>query len=167
VSGRPLSGFAELAVDYSDEWYTPRWVIDALGPFDLDPCAPLVRPFDTAERHLTLEDDGLTSDWGTDRVWLNPPYSQVEAWVRKLARHGRGTALVFARVETAYWHDTIWPHASGVLFPRGRISFLTAPSPQAHNAGHNAGAPSALVAFGPEDAERLSTCPIVGAFRRP
>lgn len=21
-----------------DEWYTPRWIIDTLGPFDLDPC---------------------------------------------------------------------------------------------------------------------------------
>lgn len=24
----------------TDEWYTPRWIIDELGPFDLDPCAP-------------------------------------------------------------------------------------------------------------------------------
>ena len=23
----------------SDNWYTPRWIIDALGPFDCDPCA--------------------------------------------------------------------------------------------------------------------------------
>jgi len=21
----------------TDEWYTPRWIIDELGPFDLDP----------------------------------------------------------------------------------------------------------------------------------
>ena len=30
----------ERRKDRSDEWYTPKWIIDALGPFDLDPCAP-------------------------------------------------------------------------------------------------------------------------------
>lgn len=28
----------------SDEWYTPKWVIDELGPFDLDPCSPITPP---------------------------------------------------------------------------------------------------------------------------
>lgn len=34
----------------TDDWYTPRWLIDTLGPFDLDPCAAPenVRPFPTA-----------------------------------------------------------------------------------------------------------------------
>ena len=32
----------------SDEWYTPRWVIDELGPFDLDPCAPMQPPYEIA-----------------------------------------------------------------------------------------------------------------------
>lgn len=35
----------------SDEWYTPKWMIDALGPFDLDPCSPKQSPFDTASVH--------------------------------------------------------------------------------------------------------------------
>ena len=32
----------------TDEYYTPRWIIDTLGPFDCDPCAPPkdMRPFD-------------------------------------------------------------------------------------------------------------------------
>lgn len=25
----------------TDEWFTPKEIIDALGDFDLDPCAPL------------------------------------------------------------------------------------------------------------------------------
>lgn len=33
----------------SDEWYTPRFIIDSLGRFDLDPCAPSVPLFKTAE----------------------------------------------------------------------------------------------------------------------
>lgn len=35
------------------EWLTPRNIVDALGPFDLDPCAPIVRPWPTAVQHYT------------------------------------------------------------------------------------------------------------------
>ena len=35
----------ERSANASDEWYTPREIIEALGEFDLDPCAPqLVLP---------------------------------------------------------------------------------------------------------------------------
>ena len=40
----------------SDEWYTPKWIIDRLGPFALDPCSPKVRPFDTAIRHYSKDE---------------------------------------------------------------------------------------------------------------
>jgi hypothetical protein len=32
----------------SDEWLTPPGILKALGQFDLDPCAPVNRPWDTA-----------------------------------------------------------------------------------------------------------------------
>lgn len=53
----------------NDEWLTPPELLRALGPFALDPCAPVVRPWDTAERHYTVEDDGLSIPW-VGRVWL-------------------------------------------------------------------------------------------------
>ena len=31
-----------------DEWYTPRWIINELGPFDLDPCSPVMKPYEIA-----------------------------------------------------------------------------------------------------------------------
>lgn len=31
----------ERSANASDEWYTPREIIEALGEFDLDPCAPM------------------------------------------------------------------------------------------------------------------------------
>ena len=40
------------------EWLTPKHITDALGEFDLDPCAPIVRPWETAWNHFTIEDDG-------------------------------------------------------------------------------------------------------------
>ena len=45
----------------TDDWYTPRWLIDTLGPFDLDPCAApeSVRPFPTATMMLTRQDNLL------------------------------------------------------------------------------------------------------------
>lgn len=30
----------ERSSNSTDEWYTPKEIIDALGEFDLDPCAP-------------------------------------------------------------------------------------------------------------------------------
>lgn len=31
----------EKSKNSTDEWYTPKEIIDALGKFDLDPCAPM------------------------------------------------------------------------------------------------------------------------------
>lgn len=67
-----------------DEWLTPPDIIKGLGSFDLDPCSPVNRPWDTADRHYTIEDDGLMQPW-SGRVWLNPPYGrEATAWLDKL-----------------------------------------------------------------------------------
>ncbi|THF55937.1 hypothetical protein [Pseudothauera rhizosphaerae] len=44
----------------NDEWLTPPHVLSRLGRFDLDPCAPVLarRPWNTADRHFTIEDNG-------------------------------------------------------------------------------------------------------------
>src|ERR1700753_3546750 len=78
----------------SDTWLTPPWILDALGDFDLDPCAaPLPRHRPTAAEHITRPDDGLAADWHGP-VWLDPPYSrEAIRWITQLAARGRGTAL--------------------------------------------------------------------------
>ena len=43
----------ERSKQTTDEWYTPKWIVDALGSFDLDPCAPENRLWNTAKRHIT------------------------------------------------------------------------------------------------------------------
>ena len=55
-----------------DEWLTPPELVSALGKFDLDPCSPINRPWDTAKKHYTILDDGLTQPWD-GKVWCNPP----------------------------------------------------------------------------------------------
>jgi len=127
-----------------DEWLTPPEIVNAFGPFDLDPCSPINRPWDTAANHLTIRDNGLSTPW-IGRVWCNPPYGQQTGkWLQKCAEHGNCIALVFARTETADWHDWIWTKASGILFLRGRLFFHHVDGTRAK---HNSGAPSALVAY--------------------
>lgn len=48
----------------SDEWYTPLELVEALGEFDLDPCAPVRPLWKTAARMVNKEQDGLSIEWG-------------------------------------------------------------------------------------------------------
>lgn len=141
------------------EWLTPPEIIRALGNFDLDPCAPRQRPWPTARRHFTIADDGLRQPW-CGRVWMNPPYGrETDRWLAKLARHGDGIALIFARTETRMFFDHIWARASAVLFLRGRLTFYNADGTKPCNSG---GAPSCLVAYGRKNAAALATCGLPG-----
>lgn len=144
----------------SNVWLTPPGIVAALGEFDLDPCAANPRPWDTATRHVAPPDDGLSAPWH-GRVWLNPPYTDAERWMDKLAAHGRGTALVFARTETRWFVSQVWDRATAVLFLHGRLHFHL---PDGSRASGNAGAPSCLVAYGQYDAERLAACGLRGSF---
>jgi len=143
-------------------WLTPPSILDALGPFDLDPCAaPEPMPWPTARRHIGLPQDGLQEPWA-GRVWLNPPYGRdVGTWLAKLGRHGRGTALVFARTETEWFRPTVWEAATGILFIEGRLHFHR---PDGTRAPHNSGAPSVLIAYGADDAMRLRESGIAGRY---
>src|SRR5205085_12687917 len=105
-----------------DEWLTPRYILDALGTFDLDTCAPIKRVWDMAKRHYSTIEDGLKQEWA-GRVWLNPPYGQfTKLWIERMIQHGDGIALIFARTETATF-DLIFKHASAYLFLSRRIQF--------------------------------------------
>lgn len=145
----------------TDEWLTPPDLIAALGSFDLDPCSPTNRPWDTADRHYTIADDGLRQQW-RGRVWMNPPYANAGKWMRRMAEHGHGTALLFVRSETALWQDHVWPHATALLFLRGRLTFHH--SGTGARAKSPAGAPSALIAYGHADAKALQTSCLAGAY---
>ncbi|NNM74777.1 adenine methyltransferase [Enterovirga sp. DB1703] len=135
-------------------WLTPPEILEALGgaeSFDLDPAAcSEPRPWPTAKRHLTVEDDGLAHPW-KGRVWLNPPYGGpniIGPWMRRMAIHNHGTALIFARTETDVFQETVFGRATGILFLHGRLTFHR---PDGSRAEHNGGAPSCLVAYGDAD----------------
>lgn len=160
----PGIGAHHSANPQTDERLTPRHVLDALGHFDLDPCAPHDRPDWTGtDRSYTAEMDGLSLPW-EGLVYMNPPYSDAGTWMKRLAGHpAGGVALVFARCDTGWWFEHVWPHARAYLFLRGRLSFIRGDGTHAR-AGHNAGGPSVLIAYGADAADRLYHCGLEGAF---
>lgn len=156
-------GAHNSAAAMKDEWLTPPHILAACGSFDLDPCSPIDRPIDTAARHFTIEDDGLSQPWA-GRVWCNPPYGAATVtWLARLAAHGDGIALVFARTETDAWMRQVWAKADAILFIAGRLNFHHV---DGRRATANAGAPSALVAYGAANADSLKACGLPGAFVR-
>lgn len=167
---RRLAGMGshQSAQNETNIWLTPPHILAPLGQFDLDPCAcQEPRPWPTAAQHYTAEDNGLAQAW-MGRVWLNPPYGTepvVGPWMRRMAAHGRGTALIFARTETKLFHETVWraPKATAILFLEGRLFFCR---PDGRAAGNNGGAPSCLIAYGDDDAGTLEASGLPGAFVR-
>lgn len=145
-----------------DEWLTPPSIVEALGPFDLDPCSPIDRPWPTAREHYTIDHDGLLRTW-KGRVWMNPPYGgAIGTWMGRLAEHGDGIALTFARTDTAWFHEYVWQRATGLFFFKGRLFFHHVDGSQAET---GAGAPSVAIAYGDECAKILKEADLgPGAF---
>jgi hypothetical protein len=116
-----------------------------LGGIDLDPCSDShTEPNVPARAHYTAADDGLAKDWhGT--VFCNPPYSQVQAWIRKLLAEHRAVRvhaavlLVKAAPETRWWRLL---DAHPRCYIRGRLVFSNAPA--------SAPFPSAAFYLGPD-----------------
>lgn len=143
----------QLTEGKNNEWLTPPGIIRCLGHFDLDPCAPTVRPWSTARLHYTIKDDGLSKEW-TGRVWLNPPFNRyrVHEWMHRMATHGDGVMLIAARTETKAFFDHVWNAADSVLFLRGRPHFHYVDGTRAP---FNSGAPICLVAYGASNTQAL------------
>ena len=146
----------------SNSWITPKYILEALGEFDLDPCACEPQPWPTAKRMLTRTDNGLTAPW-EGRIWLNPPYgTQIRDWMLRMAQHNNGIALVPPRTETKWFFESVWGgKAAAILFIQGRVNFHY---PDGNIAKGNAGGGSVLIAYGIKNAEIIKTCAIDGAY---
>jgi hypothetical protein len=124
-----------------DELYTP-W--EAFKPwheefrFTLDPCA--TQESAKVPRFFHKGQNGLAQSWEGERVFLNPPYSQLDAWTAKAVDEVifNGCALVVGlypanRSEQDFWQVHVEPWRDGkALHPRfsletrfvdGRIAF--------------------------------------------
>ena len=102
----------------SDHWSTPALLYEALNReflFTFDPCP------------LRSDADGLAVNW-PGRVFINPPYSNIRAFIEKGLLELRKNAdllvyLVPSRTDTRWMHDLVLPRASEIRFIRGRLKF--------------------------------------------
>lgn len=101
-------------------------------PFTLDVAAA---PHNTkAPRFFTRADDGLSQSWAGERVWCNPPYSNLHAWMEKawfeyITTRGIVMLLPANRTEQKWWQELVEPqrdHKGSPLtveFLPGRMRF--------------------------------------------
>lgn len=87
--------------------------------------------------YWTMREDGLAQSWAGERVWCNPPYSDIKTWVDKAwieFRADDGPEVIVMllpanRTEQAWWQDMVEPHLRRpdsplrVEFLRGRMRF--------------------------------------------
>lgn len=113
-----------------DNWLTPPdlfALLDSEFRFDLDASASVGHA--KCVRHITPEQDALVTPWDGKAVWLNPPYSQLpafvfRAWEQCQAQQSTVVLLIPAYTDPAYWYDCIVPHADEIRFLVGRVSYL-------------------------------------------
>lgn len=114
----------------TDLWETPQSFYDELDKefqFTLDPCATPENA--KCEKFFTKEMNGLTQNWGGNRVFCNPPYGkEIGKWVKKAYEESKKSnttvvMLIPARTDTAYFHDYIYHKAKEIRFVKGRLKF--------------------------------------------
>lgn len=112
------------AAGETDEWYTPKYIFDALNVwFDMDVAAPNDGP-----RHVPTSrwysSNSLSMPW-KGIVWMNPPFghqSTKRKWLAKFFDHGNGIALVPDRT-SAPWFQEYAPRADAILWVSPKIKF--------------------------------------------
>ena len=113
----------------SNEWATPQDLFDELDKefhFTLDPCS--TEENHKCDKYFTKATDGLSQNWGGERVFVNPPYgSEISKWVEKSYREGTKdntlvVMLIPSRTDTRYFHDYIYKRCE-IRFVKGRLKF--------------------------------------------
>jgi phage N-6-adenine-methyltransferase len=80
-------------------------------------------------RYWTRHDDALRQSWGCERVWCNPPFSELEPWVAKAWEEmvdgtcEHVTMLLPAnRTEQGFWQRHVEPYRDGAPFHGVRLT---------------------------------------------
>jgi hypothetical protein len=159
----------------NDTWLTPPEIFNALGEFDVDPCAAQLPegaklPWPMAGVNVGLPHDGLHDDWWRKlfgrkpRMWCNPPFNRYQRpkWMRKMAEHGNGILLIPAATETEAFFKYVWAKADAVCFVKGRPHFHYIDGTRAKA---NCGCSIALVAYGADNVAALEAADLGKTIR--
>lgn len=132
----------------SDERYTPAKLFLALHEdfaFTLDACATPESA--KCERYFCQKHDGLQQSWEGERVFCNPPYSDIAPWVAKAWRSKAELVVLLVPnwTDRAWWQDLVEPYRDSRLshegmllatrFLRGRIRFGVPGDPNGEEQG--------------------------------
>ncbi len=78
-------------------------------------------------RFVTREQDGLSVSWAGERVYCNPPFSDIRPWIEKSWRETEAQLVVMLlpanRTEQGFWQDLVEPKRDRVGTPL-RVEFL-------------------------------------------
>jgi len=102
--------------------------LDARFHFTIDVAASPANA--KCERYFTVRENGLAQPWHGERVWCNPPYSDIEPWVYKAWRSMAEPAelvvmlLPANRTEQGWWQRQVEPHRDGRFRFGLRVEFL-------------------------------------------
>lgn len=137
AKNHPQQIAARGACSLTDDRGTTKEVFKSIeerwGPFTLDVAAA---PHNAkCDRFFSEGEDGLDRSWAGERVWCNPPYSDLRAWVEKAwAEHLDAEIIAMLlpanRTEQRWWQDLVEPHRDRpgsplrVEFLRGRLRFI-------------------------------------------
>jgi phage N-6-adenine-methyltransferase len=125
-----MAFFQNRFTSSKQDWTTPKSLFTPLNNefnFTLDAAASnnnaLVSVF------LSESDDALKCNWGTNVVWINPPYggtSKLSTWIKKAYQSSLEGALVVmlipARTNTIWFHEYCLKYGE-VRFIKGRPKF--------------------------------------------
>lgn len=110
------------------EMFSP---LDALYRFTIDVAAAAHNT--KCPRYYTREDNGLEQSWAGERVWCNPPFSNIRPWVEKAWAEPAAPVIVMLlpanRTEQRWWQDLVEPNRDDdgrlrVEFLPGRPRFI-------------------------------------------
>lgn len=133
----------ETASQTADKWCSPEVIVDALYEFtggkqiELDPCSNVASIVGARVEWYGPEaggTDGLLTPWLVppgSTIFVNPPYSDKEQWMRKCANEAQRLAqhdvhilgLLPADTDTRWFHEYV-ANAARRCFWRGRLRFL-------------------------------------------
>ena len=113
------------SIGKSDEWYTPKYIFEALGVrFSMDVAGDLENPFQSVPCDYA-SDNGLLEAW-EGLVWMNPPFGKRDGlwlWVDRFINHGNGIALVPDRTSAQWWQH-LAKHSESICFLSPKVKFI-------------------------------------------
>src|SRR5579862_1527326 len=119
-SGRNTAGRAS-ARKLQDSWRTPEWLYKTLDKefgFNLDPCP--FQPNWTPGVHQ----NGLDLDWNGQRVFCNPPYSDIMPWVGKAYSSAALTVFLLPAWTATDWFHILRDRGAEIRYFRHRVNFI-------------------------------------------